>query len=115
MDFDTMREMGEQCTAMMGHMTEMMEMHERMPMGQGHDTVAAAAPMMSSGVMAAGADGWWMLPSVVLSLLVFAGLALWRRHRGAPDAALAVLERRYVRGEIARDEYLIMKGDLAAN
>jgi putative membrane protein len=65
--------------------------------------------------------GWWMPFHGVLSLLflalVIAGIvALVRSPRdgrhGRRSSGLAVLEERYARGEIDREEYLQKKHDL---
>jgi hypothetical protein len=89
-------------------------MHERMPMGQEQDAMAAAASMgtmMSSGAMSAMPGGLWILLAAGL-LLAVGGLALWMRRPAAAGTAVAQLERRYVRGQIGRDEYLAMRADL---
>jgi putative membrane protein len=68
--------------------------------------------------------GWFGLGLVhmllfwALVILVIAALVKWLSGSGgggASDAgmALRILEERYARGEISRDEYLRMKSDLA--
>ena len=68
-----------------------------------------------------GADAWggWMLVHgafwlLLLALLVFGTIALTRRSRSSAgeSAALDVLNGRYARGEIDRDEYLQRKKDI---
>ncbi len=57
--------------------------------------------------------GFWF---VILLVVLFAVLLLRSPHRHAPpaarSAALDVLEQRYARGEIEREEYLQKKADL---
>jgi putative membrane protein len=56
---------------------------------------------------------------VVLAIVIAVGVALvrylWRSGRGGGDSAdaLAVLDSRYAKGEIQRDEYLQKKKDLS--
>ena len=68
-----------------------------------------------------GADAWggWTLVHgafwlLLLALLVFGAIALTRRSRssGEGSSALDVLNERYARGEIDRDEYLQRKKDI---
>ena len=81
----------------------------------GHD-----GGMMEGGMM--GMMGGWMLlwALVGIALLVVAVLAaIWLvKHRtpARPDAATSaeeLLRRRYAAGEIDREEYLRMQGDLS--
>ena len=63
---------------------------------------------------------WWGLANAVFWIavvfLVIAALGRGGRHPGGPfwrsSAALDILEQRYARGEIGRDEYLQKKSDL---
>lgn len=75
------------------------------------------------------ASGWWgpgpwMFPWMFIFPLIFLGVVLFvvlrvgsgsmcggRRHRSDPSAR-EILDRRYARGEISRDEYQHMKKDL---
>ena len=57
-------------------------------------------------------SGWWMLLVIVPAFAVV-GMGLYlTRGRPSQQSPLAILERRYALGEIARDEYLIRKQDL---
>ena len=78
--------------------------------------------MMGGGMM------WFGLLMMLFGLLVFAGiilLAAWaiarlagsERQRssttsGSPEDPLTILQRRYARGEIAREEYERIRSDL---
>ena len=80
--------------------------------------------MMGPGMM--GGFGWgWFMP---IFMILFWGLAIWggvvlvrglSGSRGSDfaslttDSALEVLKRRYVRGEIGKEEYEEKKKDLA--
>ena len=69
---------------------------------------------------------FWPLHGLLTLVLIVVVLVVLFRHRPAPYAyqagtvppapgrseALAILEARYARGEIQRDEYLQKKGDL---
>ena len=63
---------------------------------------------------------WWALASsvfwVAVVILVIAAVSRSPRHPGGPfwrgSAALDILEQRYARGEIQREEYLQKKKDL---
>jgi putative membrane protein len=63
---------------------------------------------------------WWALASsvfwIVVVILVIAAFSRGGRHPAGPfwrgSAALDILEQRYARGEIGRDEYLQKKQDL---
>ena len=70
-----------------------------------------------------GWGGFWPFGMIIWLILILAIIALisWavsarssrRRYEGADSSsALDLLERRYARGEIGRDEYLQMKSDL---
>lgn len=79
------------------------------------------------GMMGWSGGGGYGLLHMLLSLVVFvliAGFVVslftrglpWRQglRAGAGSAALTLLEERYARGEIERDEYLQKKRDLLA-
>ncbi|MBI4401768.1 MAG: SHOCT domain-containing protein [Nitrospirae bacterium] len=78
--------------------------------------------MMGSDMMGAGM-GTWMLLSMVVSFLVILGLVLlaawgtqrgWKRGLGrSEETALEILKKRYVRGEISKEEYEEKKRDIA--
>ena len=59
--------------------------------------------------------GWWMIliwlvPAVLVALVI---RYVVRDRDGKPvDTALEILERRYARGEIDRDEFLKRRADL---
>lgn len=80
------------------------------------------------GMMGYDGTGWWSAMGLhgiawvlFAALLILAAVALirhpWRAGSPGPYAmagdGLAVLERRYARGEIERDEYLRKKQDLS--
>jgi len=78
--------------------------------------------------MIGGGMMWFGLLMMLFGLLVFAGiilLAVWaiarfagsERQRssatsGSPEDPLAILQRRYARGEITREEYERIRADL---
>ncbi|WP_037479415.1 SHOCT domain-containing protein [Sphingomonas sp. PAMC 26617] len=65
--------------------------------------------------------GWDWLLWVGFVVLLFSGLGNWgytyraqRRYDVAPaKGALTILDERYARGEIARDEYLQIKSEIS--
>lgn len=65
-------------------------------------------------------DAWmifhWLFWLALLALLIWAGIALSRRSRSNDSidtrTALDLLNERYARGEIERDEYLQSKKDI---
>lgn len=67
-----------------------------------------------------GNFGWtWFLWFGFL-IILFSSFGNWgytyrlhRRFPAAPKAAIDILDERYVRGEIARDEYALMKSEIA--
>jgi len=72
-----------------------------------------------------GWSGMWIFPVIVLTvMLVMAYLMFgrgrlpwqdspqYREPRFAPETALEILEKRYVRGEIKREEFVEMKKDM---
>ncbi len=72
--------------------------------------------MMGPGMMG-GFGGMWFMP---VFFIIFWGLVIWgitavvRGQRGSssPDSALEVLQKRYARGEIDKEEYEEKKKDL---
>jgi putative membrane protein len=68
-----------------------------------------------------GAWGGWMIVHavfwiVLLALLIVGALAIargYRRDGGGPGSALDLLNERYARGEIDREEYLQRKKDIS--
>lgn len=72
-----------------------------------------------------GPWGWLMMAFMMLFWIVVVGGIVWlvvyltrRSGRGqgtsAPDSALDILNQRYARGEISKDEYEQMKRDITA-
>ena len=65
--------------------------------------------------------GWGWLLWLGFIFLIFSGLGNWgytyrahRRHDASPrSAALAILDERYARGDIAREEYARVKSDIS--
>ena len=65
--------------------------------------------------------GWGWLLWLGFIFLIFSGLGNWgytyrahRRHDASPrNAALAILDERYARGDIAREEYARVKSDIS--
>ncbi len=53
---------------------------------------------------------WWAV--VVFGIVVFVRWLRHYHHEGAEKTALQVLEERYAKGEISREEFLNMKNDL---
>ena len=92
--------MVEQCTEMMRTMGGMMN-----------------GGMMNGGMMGGMMNGMmgsmmWpmMLGILLLWMLLIVGVVLlvrlvWRRGQGSPSSALTVLQERFARGEIDREEY----------
>jgi len=69
-----------------------------------------------------GMGWWWMLPFghfwLLVLLVVLVAVLFSRSTRHYPphrSTALDLLEQRYARGEIGRDEYLEKKRDLQAH
>ena len=64
--------------------------------------------------------GWGWVPAVVglVFLAAFIGLLVWlilsmvRKPVAAPGGARALLDERYAKGEIEREDYLARKADL---
>ena len=78
--------------------------------------------MMGDGY---GSMGGFNMVFWLLALVLFAGAAIWfmrsspsiglpPRGATASSSGLALLEQRYARGEVNREEYLQKKGDLQA-
>ncbi len=75
------------------------------------------------GMMGSGAWGWAMLmmgvPAVILIAILFAALGALREPMAYPTHApqaqhpLEILEQRYARGELTREDYLKIRDDLA--
>ncbi len=69
-------------------------------------------------------DGWWLMMAFIFLVLigiVVVAVAVLRRERYVENVparrtanGLAILEERYAKGEISREEYLEKKRDLAA-
>ena len=65
--------------------------------------------------------GWGWLLWLGFLFLIFSGLGNWgytyrahRRYDASPrNAALAILDERYARGDIAREEYARVKSDIS--
>lgn len=62
------------------------------------------------GMMAVG--GLWMILPVLLVVLLVYALVTPHQAGTGPQDAITILEARYARGEIARDEYLRVREDL---
>lgn len=67
--------------------------------------------------MGAGSMMWMMLvPAMLVAAIVVGGILLLRRLWASPptptSTARGILDERYARGEIARDEYLERRGQL---
>lgn len=67
----------------------------------------------------AASDAWmifhWLFWLALLALLIWAGFALSRRSRlndGKEETALDLLNERYARGEIDREEYMQRRNDI---
>ena len=66
--------------------------------------------------------GWGWLLWLGFIFLLFSGIGNWgytyRAHRrfgsGSPGGAFEILDARYARGEITRDEYMRMKSDISS-
>jgi putative membrane protein len=54
----------------------------------------------------------WAIPIVLIVLLARYSFAGDRGEKSSGKSALEILEARYARGEIDRDEYLIRRADL---
>ena len=63
--------------------------------------------------------GWMWLLWIGFMIIVFSSFGNWgytyrlhRRYGAAPKGALDILDERYARGEITRDEYATMKSEI---
>jgi len=75
-----------------------------------------------NGMMGSGAWGWAMLmmgiPAVVLIAILFVALGVLREpgtyvaYAPQPQHPLEILEQRYARGELTREDYLKIRDDL---
>jgi len=95
-------------------------------LGIGAITLIAAATAPSNGyygMMGSGAWGWGFLmlgiPAIILLVILLAVLGAYREPTVFHPAyvlqsanALDALELRYARGELSRDDYLRIRGDL---
>jgi len=67
-----------------------------------------------------GFFGWGWFLWIAFVFIMFSSFGNWgytyrlhRRYGTAPKGALDILDERYARGEIARDEYARMKSEIA--
>lgn len=67
-----------------------------------------------------GGFGWTWLLWIGFMIIVFSSFGNWgytyrlhRRYGTAPSGALDILDERYARGDIARDEYTRMKAEIS--
>lgn len=80
-----------------------------------------AGPLLGSAGRAGNAAGWLAAPSALLVAVGVGLLLAWaaRRPSDGPtaggDTPLGILQRRYARGEIGRDDYERVRGDLTAD
>lgn len=66
-------------------------------------------------IWASAMHGIWLV--LLLALITMAAIAIFRRPQERPredpgESPVAILDARYARGEIGRDEYLVRKRDL---
>ena len=67
-----------------------------------------------------GGFGWTWFLWIGFMIIMFSSFGNWgytyrlhRRYGAGPSSALDILDERYARGEIARDEYARMKSEIA--
>ena len=67
-----------------------------------------------------GNGDWSWFLWIGFMIILFSGFGNWgytyrlhRRYGAGPSGALDILDERYARGEIARDEYARMKSEIA--
>ena len=74
--------------------------------------------MSCHGGLLQGGAGFWFFPHGLMMLLMVVGVCLifrhFSRHRscGAGSSTLSILEERYIKGEITKEEYLEKKDTL---
>ncbi len=75
----------------------------------------------SYGMMGSGPWGWWAIlmmgvPAIVLIVILVAALGGLREPMAVPTVATSqpidILEQRYARGELTREDYLRIRDDL---
>ncbi len=87
-------------------------------------TLAAQGTRRDWGWMQGMMDGWWGVGLIMMlfwiGILVLIGVLIWRLlegrgglERSTEESALEILQRRYARGEIEREEFEEKKRDLA--
>jgi putative membrane protein len=69
--------------------------------------------------------GWWGIPGMILLWIGLVFLAVWLvrvifasprspdSHANRPPTAREILDQRYARGEISREQYELMKKDIS--
>jgi putative membrane protein len=93
------------------HVAECQRLMEAMgPMGSMMG--GSMGPMMGWGLV--GLLAWAALVAALVGLAIAAAAWCWRRREpaGMPVTARAALDLRYARGEIDREQYLLMRRDL---
>ena len=93
---------------------------ESMNTMMGGRMAGAPGAMSASGGPTMAADGWSLVLAAVVGVALAGGLTLvivgtrGRRASSRPEDAREELDRRYARGEIARETYLQQRTDLVA-